>query len=288
MAFLLLGLVSGRDIPTNVKNFYDAVVAQGKCNDVLAGGFHSAEGDSGKFSYCGDHVDDYNVIYIQGHNGRLANLDVDCDGIQGSKADDGRCKSSGDTQSITSFQDIVIGYKTGQKDLDANIHPYVVFGNTGTKPNWPTFNPQHYGIRPLSVMAVVCGDKLIYGIWGDENGDDDDEAMVGEASISLATACYGNDMNGDNGHDENDVLYIAFPGKDAVPGAKGASWTAAKYDTFEDSITALGDELIARIGNNGTSSNCSQSSYCGVGGTSQLQMGGPAVLALLMIMAFIL
>jgi hypothetical protein len=31
----------------------------------------------------------------------------------------------------------------------------------------------------------------VYGIWGDTNGDDGDEAMVGEASISLATACFG-------------------------------------------------------------------------------------------------
>jgi hypothetical protein len=34
---------------------------------------------------------------------------------------------------------------------------------------------------------------------------------VGEASIALATACYGISVNGNSGHDENDVLYIAFP-----------------------------------------------------------------------------
>jgi hypothetical protein len=119
--------------------------------------------------------------------------------------------------------------------------------------------------------------------------------MVGEVSISLATACYGTDMNGNNGHDDNDVLYIAFPGRDAVPGVKGALWTAAEYDAFEDSITALGDELIARIGNNsnhngnnGSSSNCSQSGYCEVGGASRLQLGDPMLIALLMIIALIL
>lgn len=100
-------------------------------------------------------------MYIQGTNGELANMDIDCDGIQGGPADDGRCGSSGDTQSVTSFQWILESYKTGQRDLDANAHPYVVFGNEGSKPNWPKFNPEEYGIQPLSVMAVVCGDKLV-------------------------------------------------------------------------------------------------------------------------------
>jgi hypothetical protein len=71
--------------------------------------------------------------------------------------------------------------------------------------------------------------------------------MVGEASISLATACFGDGVNGDSGHDENDVLYIAFPGSDAVPGANGANWSASNYDAFESSIQGLGDRLISRI-----------------------------------------
>lgn len=295
LACLLLGLVSGRKIPTNVKNFYNTVVAQGECIDKLASGFHSIEGDSGKFSYCGDYVNDYNVIYIQGKNGTLANLDVDCDGIQGSQADDGRCESSDDTQSITSFQDIVQGYKTGQKDLDSNIHPYVVFGNEGTKKHWHKFDPQDYGIEPLSIMAVVCNNKLIYGIWGDTNGDDGTEAMVGETSLSLATACFGKEMNGNNGYDGNDILYIAFPGSDAVPGAKGALWNAKNYTAFEASIRTQGDALIARIGNN-SSGNCTGSSgYCHVPTSSgsltavgSIWMGGQALLALIMAVALIM
>ena len=72
--------------------------------------------------------------------------------------------------------------------------------------------------------------------------------MVGEASISLATACYGTGVNGNAGHDQADVLYIAFTGSDAVPGANGADWGADNYDDFAASISALGDKLIARIG----------------------------------------
>ena len=113
------------------------------------------------YSYCGDHVKDYNVIYLQGKNGKLVNMDIDCDGIQGSPADDGRCGSSGDTQSVTSFQWVLESYGTSQKDLDANIHPYIVFGNEGTKSGWKTFDPEKHGIKPLSVMAVVCGNKMV-------------------------------------------------------------------------------------------------------------------------------
>ena len=91
----------------------------------------------------------------------------------------------------------------------------------------------------------------IYGVWGDTNGDDGPQAMVGEASISLATACFGRGINGNAGHDENDVLYIAFPGADAVPGADGAAWSAQNFDDFEASISALGDKLVQRLGSNG-------------------------------------
>ncbi|RSL92765.1 hypothetical protein BHE90_005132 [Fusarium euwallaceae] len=247
-SFLAASSVSGRDVPANVKTFKDSIIKQGSCKSTLATGFYSSDGDSGTYSYCGDHVKDYNVIYLQGKNGKLVNMDIDCDGIQGSPADDGRCGSSGDTQSITSFQWVLESYGTSQKDLDANIHPYIVFGNEGTKSGWKTFDPEKHGIKPLSVMAVVCGNKMFYGIWGDENGDDGDYPMVGEASISLATACFGKSMNGNFGHSEDDVLYIAFPGSDAVPGAKGAKWTAKNFDEFQSSISTLGDKLIKRIG----------------------------------------
>jgi len=71
--------------------------------------------------------------------------------------------------------------------------------------------------------------------------------MVGEASISMATACFGTSMNGNNGHDETDVLYIAFPGSEAVPGANGANWGATSWSSFESSLGTLGDKLVARI-----------------------------------------
>jgi hypothetical protein len=71
--------------------------------------------------------------------------------------------------------------------------------------------------------------------------------MVGEASLALATACFGWDMNGDNGHEDDDVLYIAFPGSEAVPGPDGAAWGADTWADFHESIAPLGDRLIQRI-----------------------------------------
>ncbi|KAI0377694.1 glycoside hydrolase family 75 protein [Hypomontagnella monticulosa] len=244
---MLLGASLARDVPSNVRNFYNGIKSKGQCSSKLASGFYSEYNNDNSFAYCGDHLQDSKVIYIQGKNGQFANMDIDCDGTQGSAADDGRCGKSDDTQSITSFADTVRGYGKGVRDLDANIHPYVVFGNVGSKPGFKEFDPQKHGIEPLSVMAVVCGDKLIYGVWGDENGDDGEKSVVGEASISLATACYGKSINGNSGHDENDVLYIAFTGSDAVPGKNGAKWNAKNYNEFESSIQGLGDKLIQRI-----------------------------------------
>ncbi|KAG6018100.1 hypothetical protein E4U43_007573 [Claviceps pusilla] len=175
-------LATARDVPSNVKALYDQIRSQGQCQNVLAGGFHSQQNDRGNFDYCADHLRDDEVIYIQGRRGALANMDVDCDGIQHA--------------------------------------------------------------LPTTAAAALPPTP----IWGDENGDDGPQAMVGEASIALATACFGHGVNGNAGHDKNDVLYLAFPGKDAVPGAKGAKWNAQKFDAFEASIASLGDKLIKRIG----------------------------------------
>ena len=85
-------------------------------------------------------------------------MDIDCDGQQGGAGEDGRCGSSGDTQSQTKFKDNIAGYNVGISDLNAKVHTYVVFGNDDTS---PSFDPQKHGIEPLSVMAVVCGGKLV-------------------------------------------------------------------------------------------------------------------------------
>lgn len=196
------------------------------------------------FAYCGDHLASDGIIYLQGTHGNLVNMDIDCDGHQ-SKGN-GDCASSGDTQSQTTWKDIVKGYKKGIDDVDAYIHSYVVLGNDGSKNGYVTFDPRKYGVEPLSVVAVVCGDKMFYGVWADTNGDDG-PPLVGEASLSLGQACYGRAVNGDAAHDANDVLYIAFKGSKAVPGANGAKWNAKSFTEFESSLASLGDSLVKGI-----------------------------------------
>lgn len=99
----------------------------------------------------------------------------------------------------------------------------------------------------------------IFGVWGDENGDDggSGQAMVGEAAISTATLCFGDSVTGDNGHTDLDVLYIAFNGMDAVPGAKGADWGATSPEDFQSSLESLGSTLLERIGSSGGGSGSS-------------------------------
>ncbi|KAK1752738.1 chitosanase [Echria macrotheca] len=259
LALLIASLISGallpaadaKEVPQNLRDFYNAVRKKGSCSNQLATGFYATDTGPNTFSYCSDHLSTQNVIYIQGKKGALADMDIDCDGAQGGPADDGRCSigRSPDYQGTTAFQDVVASYAAGIKDLNSYVHPYVVFGNTGSRKGWRTFDPTRYGVRPLSVMAVVCdgGDKLFYGVWGDTNGDDGDFPMVGEVSLALATACNGDGMTGDNGYSRTDVLYLAFVGDEAVPGAKGANWTAVGFDDFERSIEGLGDKLVEGI-----------------------------------------
>lgn len=87
-------------------------------------------------------------------------MDVDCDGNPTSiSSDDRRCDSSLDTIPATTFKPLLKKY--GINDLNAYIHTYVVFGNLGSRAGFVNFNPQDYGLQPLSVMAVVCNDQLV-------------------------------------------------------------------------------------------------------------------------------
>lgn len=102
-------------------------------------------------------------------------------------------------------------------------------------------------LQQHSLMMLIPTQQH-YAVWGDVNGPDDPKPLVGEASLALATACFGRRMNGNNGHGETDMLYIAFAGLDAVPGADGAKWDAKNWKEFETSLEELGDQLVQRIG----------------------------------------
>lgn len=64
----------------------------------------------------------------------------------------------------------------------------------------------------------------------------------------MGQLCFGDDaVDADNGHTAHDVLYVAFEGEKAIPGAKGANWRAESKEDFERSIKGLGDELVAAL-----------------------------------------
>ena len=99
-----------------------------------------------------------------------------------------------------------------------------------------------------AVTGYSANECQVYGVWGDTNGVDGDHAMVGEASISLATACFGTDgIDGDSDHDAEDVLYVGFPGSVADTVHKHANWAAKSFDDFESSIKATGDKLVGTL-----------------------------------------
>jgi hypothetical protein len=193
-------------------------------------------------------------------------MDIDCDGTPNSLC---QCDGNCDTQDETSFKGTPAMNSYGIEDLDASIHNYVVFGNAddaGHTPGYVTFDPTRYGVQPLSLMAVVCNNQLVraipsdaclidiidlrqyYGIWGDQNGSDG-PPLVGEASISIGKLCFGNSITNNNGHDQADVLYLAFTGTDAVPGKNGANWkakTSADFQNFPQ-FNTIGDRLVQRV-----------------------------------------
>lgn len=174
---LLAGTALGREVPQNVRELYNSIRSQQSCKNELQGGFYSQENDSKSklrhphlnngvvltvppdYGYCGDHLSDYGIMYLQGKNGELVNMDIDCDGALGDG--DGSCDSSTDTQGQTTFQETVSGYGKGVDDLNAYVHSYVVLGNDGDKSGYINFKPEQYGVEPLSIVAVVCGDQMV-------------------------------------------------------------------------------------------------------------------------------
>ncbi|KKK16948.1 hypothetical protein ARAM_003763 [Aspergillus rambellii] len=228
ISFLLsVGLVSGYNIPDNLQEIYNQHKTE-ECSHVLAAGFSPGGGAGGDEQYCGDIG---GAIFLHSTSGGYADMDIDCDGTDDSGGD---CGNDPSGQGQTAFQSQLGDY--GISDLNAKVHPYVVFGNAN-------FDPQEYGMEPLSVMAVVCGGQLHYGIWGDTNGGD----LTGEASISLAKLCFPDQgISGDNGHTDDDVLYLGFTGSNAVPG-NNADWAAENAQAFEESIKGLGDQLVSSL-----------------------------------------
>lgn len=57
--------------------------------------------------------------------------------------------------------DEVASYQTGISQLSTYGHPCNIFGDAGSNASSVNYDPQEYGVKPLSLMAVVCGAKMI-------------------------------------------------------------------------------------------------------------------------------
>lgn len=201
-----------------------------ECNTFLKDGFWDV-GKKNMYDYCGNLGT--GAISLHRNGGLLNNLDIDCDGLSPKGGD---CYNDPSPQNQMAF-----GWKAEElsggaiTELDAKVHPYMVFGNEGLK---PVFNPRDFGMPPLGVMAVVCNHQVHYGVWGDTNYG----TSTGEASLALALAklCFPNEgLNGNKGHD---VVYVGFRKQSSQP--TDANWVAKDAATFEARIKTLGDQLV--------------------------------------------
>lgn len=136
-------------------------------------------------SYCGDHLEDFGIVYLQGP-GKMANMDIDCDGEQGGPQDGGRCDDTGSTIPETSIRDTIQGYDVGISDLNSHEHSFAVFGNSGSKDDWVTFDPRSVGIEKASLMAVVCDDQMVRSVF-DQTSSRRDSRMHRELTFFSST-----------------------------------------------------------------------------------------------------
>jgi chitosanase len=178
LPFFLASLaVSAREVPANLKAFYDAHKSTPCASaDRLSPAFQDGQSKTNGVYYCAADAKNSSsqatrmlarkakkpsdggsshIMYIKGSGSNYADMDIDCDGAN---RKEGWCGDDTSGQDDTAFQDVLKGYGTGVDQLDAHIHTYVVLGNSDDS---PSFDPQSVGIEPLSVVAVVCGDKLV-------------------------------------------------------------------------------------------------------------------------------
>jgi hypothetical protein len=148
-----------------------------------------------------------------------ADMDVDCDGLETAT-----CNGNTDPwfQNDTSLHD------SKGNPLDAASLPYVVVPLPSSR-----FDYKASGVELGSVVAVIYGDRVVYGVFGDEGPS----TIIGEASHAMASALGIDPDPATGGVDCCGVTYIVFPG------------AAAVVDPPEDhaAATALGTELAAQL-----------------------------------------
>lgn len=125
-----------------------------------------------------------------------ADLDVDCDGKVSTQ-----CNLMTDPW----FMSQTAATDSMGQPLDAATLPFVVVPGRSTR-----FDYRAAGLAMGSVVAVVHGDELVYGVLGDVGPT----TYIGEASYRMAELL-GIDPDPRIGGTEDPVSYIAFTGEDA-------------------------------------------------------------------------
>ncbi len=118
-----------------------------------------------------------------------ADMDIDCDG-----GTESACEADPYYQPETSCVD------SGGDPLDASNLPFVVLPLDSNG-----FDDANYGIRCGSVVAVVYGDQVEYGVVGDRGP----KGVIGEASYAMAEL-FGINPSPVSGGVDSGVTYIVF------------------------------------------------------------------------------
>jgi len=162
----------------------------------------------GKYARNGGGTPTVDICGLTGAVFWKADLDVDCDGKMTAKCS---LATDPDYMSQTAATDSM------GDPLDAAALPFVVVPGVSTRWSYRTA-----GLRMGSVVAVIFGDKVEYGVLGDVGP----VASIGEASYRMAELL-GIDPNPRTGGTDAEVAYIAFTG------------TAAEVDVMEDHAMAV-------------------------------------------------
>lgn len=186
----------------------DLLALTSSCRQVSSGKFPTDEGRAATVRICGLN----GAVFWQ------ADMDIDCDGKPSPQ-----CNKNTDPW----FQPMTSAVSSKHEYLDAAKLPFTVVPIRSRK-----FDYRQAGLHLGSVIAVIYKGKLIYTVFGDENG----EGIIGEASYATAAAL-GIDPDPEEGGTDSGVTYIAFT---------GAGGVASPIESH-DAAVRLGQQLAAKL-----------------------------------------
>lgn len=188
----------------------DLLALTSSCRQVSSGKFPTDEGRAATVRICG----------LTGAVFWKADMDIDCDGKPSPQ-----CNKNTDPW----FQPMTSAVSSKREYLDAAKLPFTVVPIRSSK-----FDYRKAGLHLGSVIAVIYNGKLVYTVFGDENG----EGIIGEASYATAAAL-GIDPDPAEGGTDSGVTYIAFTG------AGGVASPIESHDAAVRLGQQLGAQLIA-------------------------------------------